>query len=121
MAGGGWPEQTELLPEVGAPRQQDLRFDRSGVTHDAFWGWAEERILSGLHHFAEEAAVAADMGRRVFAAAAVSGFAFIDLCRQRFDGVVMNPPFRQTETGVSAGCSPAPFFPFAQNQLRPSP
>lgn len=95
---GGRPEQTELFPELAVPKQQALRFDFSGVTRDAFWDQAEGRILSGLSRYAEEADVGADMGRRMFAEDAAAGFAFIDLCRQRFDVVVMNPPFGAAST-----------------------
>ena len=95
---GGRPEQTELFPELGGSRQQELRFDLSGVTRDVFWDQAEGRILSGLRRYAEEADVGADMGRRMFADDAAAGFAFIDLCRQRFDVVVMNPPFGAAST-----------------------
>jgi hypothetical protein len=68
------------------------------VTRDAFWDQAEGRILSGLHRYAEEADLGVDMGRRMFADDAAAGFAFIDLCRQRFDVVVMNPPFGAAST-----------------------
>jgi Eco57I restriction-modification methylase len=95
---GGRPEQIELFPELAGPKQQELRFDLSGVTRDAFWDQAEGRILSGLHRYAEEADLGVDMGRRMFADDAAAGFAFIDLCRQRFDVVVMNPPFGAAST-----------------------
>ncbi|AGA92436.1 hypothetical protein Thimo_3784 (plasmid) [Thioflavicoccus mobilis 8321] len=97
---GGRPEQTELFPELAGPKQQELRFDLSGVTRDAFWDQAEGRILSGLRRYAEEADLGADMGRRMFAEDAAAGFAFIDLCRQHFDVVVMNPPFGAASTGA---------------------
>jgi hypothetical protein len=95
---GGRPEQIELFPELAGPRQQRLRFDLSGVTRDAFWDQAEGRILDGLRRYAEEADVGVDMGRRMFADDTAAGFAFIDLCRQRFDVVVMNPPFGAAST-----------------------
>lgn len=97
---GGRLEQTELFPELAVPKQQEMRFDVSGVTHDAFWDQAEGRILSGLSRYAEEADVGTDMGRRMFAEDAAAGFAFIDLCRQHFDVVVMNPPFGAASTGA---------------------
>jgi len=112
---GGRPEQTELFPELGAPKQQELRFDLSGVTRDAFWDQAEGRILSGLRRYAEEADLGVDMGRRMFADDAAAGFAFIDLCRQHFDVVVMNPPF-----GAASACSKdyiAKHYPRSKNDL----
>ena len=57
-----------------------------------FWNTAEERIYAALRDYAESAE-AGDYQRRLFAEDAAHGFAFIDLCRKRYDAVVMNPPF----------------------------
>lgn len=112
---GGRPEQTELFPELAGPKQQELRFDLSGVTRDTFWDQAEGRILSGLSRYAEEADVGAEMGRRMFAEDAAAGFAFIDLCRQHFDVVVMNPPFGAASTGAKNYITKS--YPRSKNDL----
>ena len=39
--------------------------------------------------------MAKDLRRRLFAGDAAQGFAFIDLCRKRYEVVVMNSPFGQ--------------------------
>jgi hypothetical protein len=57
-----------------------------------FWEKAEERIYQALRDFAESAG-ADGYQRRLFADDAARGFAFIDLCRQRYDVALMNPPF----------------------------
>jgi hypothetical protein len=57
-----------------------------------FFDTAEERIYAALRDYAESAE-AGDYQRRLFTEDAAHGFAFIDLCRRRYDAVVMNPPF----------------------------
>jgi hypothetical protein len=68
-----------------------LRAPGSQLTGD-FFDTAEERIYAALRDYAESAE-AGDYQRRLFAEDAAHGFAFIDLCRQRYDVAVMNPPF----------------------------
>jgi hypothetical protein len=61
---------------------------------DAFWGTLEEQVLAALAEYATHIeSNGASYRRRLFADDAARGFAFIDLCRQRYDVVVMNPPF----------------------------
>ncbi len=57
-----------------------------------FWETVEDRLLGALRAYAEQADVNSYQ-RRLFADDAARGFAFIDLCRKRYDTVVMNPPF----------------------------
>jgi hypothetical protein len=92
-------KQFDLFPDLVQPKQQQLRFDLSDVTRDGFWDQAEERILAGLRTYAEDAETGDSMSRRLFAEDAGAGFAFIDLCRQHFDVVVMNPPFGAASAG----------------------
>jgi hypothetical protein len=58
-----------------------------------FWDHAEELVLAALQDYAEGAANGATYRRRLFAGDAAQGFAFIQLCRQCYDVVLMNPPF----------------------------
>ena len=81
--------QTEL--DQATP-QEELGFDLSGVDDESFWDGAEQLILDELSDYAYKAASNADQ-KRLFAEDAAKGFAFIDLCRKRFDVVLMNPPF----------------------------
>ena len=83
------PEQLSLFGEkaVKEPRLQYTLFD---ITDEQFWNEAEDRIVQLLDDFAS-ASQAPD--RRLFASDAAQGFAFVDLCRQSFDVVLMNPPF----------------------------
>jgi hypothetical protein len=58
-----------------------------------FWESAEERIYQALRGYSEQAETAGSVQRRLFANDAAQGFAFIDLCRKRYDVALMNPPF----------------------------
>jgi hypothetical protein len=92
---GPKPEQQLLFPTMDAPRprQQELRFDVKGITDERFWDQAEDRILDALKDYAEQAENGRAVRRRLFAEDAARGFAFIELCRKRYDVVLMNPPF----------------------------
>jgi hypothetical protein len=89
---GPKPEQTVLFGEL-RPRQNELSLDFSGITDETFWEKAEERIYAGLQTYAEQAENGHGYQRRLFADDTAHGFAFIDLCRKRYDAVLMNPPF----------------------------
>ncbi len=68
------------------------RFDFSGLgRRTQFWEQAEERILDALRDYSEQ--TEGNTRRRLFARDAARGFAFIDVCRKRYDVVLMNPPF----------------------------
>ncbi|MCA1787799.1 MAG: BREX-1 system adenine-specific DNA-methyltransferase PglX, partial [Desulfobacteraceae bacterium] len=68
-------------------------FDFAELHHDGdFWETAEENILTALKNYAAQAE-SHEGQKRLFAEDAAKGFAFIDLCRKRFDVVLMNPPF----------------------------
>ncbi|MCB0069889.1 MAG: BREX-1 system adenine-specific DNA-methyltransferase PglX [Caldilineaceae bacterium] len=58
-----------------------------------FWESAEKLVLAALQEYAEQAHNGSGYMRRLFAADAAQGFAFIDLCRKNYDAVLMNPPF----------------------------
>jgi len=97
---GPKPEQQLLFfpgMSVPQPKQQELRFDVKGITDERFWEQAEDRILDALKDYAERAENGHTTRRRLFAEDAAQGFAFIDICRQRYDVVLMNPPYSETE------------------------
>lgn len=73
-----------------ATPQKKLGFDLSGIGDESFWDGAEQLILKSLSEYADKAESNVDQ-KRLFAEDAAKGFAFIDLCRKRFD-VVGNPP-----------------------------
>lgn len=88
--GTGW----DMFPAelVAATPQRELGFDLRGINDATFWDDAEQRILQALSDYASQASTQSDQ-KRLFADDAAKGFAFIDLCRKRFDVVLMNPPF----------------------------
>lgn len=73
--------------------QQKLGFDLSDITDEDFWHEAEGRVVESLREYARRAGNGEGLLRRLFASDAEQGFAFVDLCRQKFDVVLMNPPF----------------------------
>ena len=85
--------QKQLFADTNQPRRQQMEFDLRGLTDDEFWNAAEQRIYDALEAYAEQAENGGGFQRRLFADDAAQGFAFIDLCRKRYDVVVMNPPF----------------------------
>jgi hypothetical protein len=91
----GQEVQAALLPELAPPRQGEL-FDVSNIDDAAFWKQAEARVLDALARYAGQH----DLRHRLFAGDAARGFAFIDVCRKRYDVVLMNPPFG-AGTGLS--------------------
>lgn len=92
---GSKPEQLLLFPDRASKqmKQLEMRFDLKGVTDDHFWEHAEERIFEALKYYAERAGNGHVVRCCLFADDAARGFAFIDLCRKRYDVILMNPPF----------------------------
>ena len=95
-------EQKLLFPGMSPLRydQEKLRFDLTGVDDERFWEEAESRILEALRMYAERVDAGSTFRRLLFAEDAARGFAFIDLCRKRYDVVLMNPPFGLAPTNV---------------------
>lgn len=58
-----------------------------------FWEQAEALVLVALEKYSSQVGNGVGYQRQLFAEDAVRGFAFIDLCRKRYDVVLMNPPF----------------------------
>jgi hypothetical protein len=81
------------LFDEGKPSVEQQRFDFSGITDAQFFEQAEAKVIDTLRSYSENAQHGQRLQRRLFTDDAVRGFAFIDLCRKRFDVVLMNPPF----------------------------
>ncbi len=91
---GPKPVQQSLFgDEPPKQKQMEFRFDLEGVGDEQFWEQAEDRILAALKEYAEQAENGFAVRRRLFADDAARGFAFIEICRQLYDVVLMNPPF----------------------------
>lgn len=93
--------QPLALPGFLTPKpEQGQLFQVGEITEEAFWKEAEGLILKALRNYAEQVDNGRSRRRRLFADDAAQGFAFLDLCRQKYDVVLMNPPFGEA-TGNS--------------------
>ena len=90
------PEQARLFGDLEPAMLKQLKMDLSGITDEQFWGRAEERIYTALRDYAQEAENGGGFQRQLFADDAARGFAFIDVCRKRYDVALMNPPYGDT-------------------------
>lgn len=86
-------EQAWLFPEAAPSEPKQMKLDLSAITDEQFWERAEDRIYAALRDYAEQAENGGGFQRRLFAQDTARGFAFIDVCRKRYDMVAMNPPF----------------------------
>jgi hypothetical protein len=62
------------------------------ITKD-FFDTAEEQVLKALQKFAENAEGENAFQKLLFAEDTARGFAFIEMCRKRYDVILQNPPF----------------------------
>jgi hypothetical protein len=92
-------KQQTLFERAQSTVQKELDLSR-GITDESFWDEAEERIYECLRAYSEQAERSGGFQRRLFAADAAKGFAFIDLCRRRYDVTLMNPPFGECSTTI---------------------
>lgn len=83
------------------PVVKQQRFDFSGITDAEFFEQAEAKVVEALRNYAEKAQNGQRLQRRLFTEDAVRGFAFVDLCHERFDVVLMNPPFGDGSLGCA--------------------
>lgn len=102
-----WQQQNQALsqfPDLAKVAKQqsvgkgEVGFDVSDIDDEGFWQQAEQKILDTLASYASSTSVDMNEQKRLFASDAAKGFAFIDLCKKRFDVVLMNPPFGEFAT-----------------------
>ena len=74
-------------------RIEQSELDLSGIDDDSFFAEAEQRLIDALHDYAARGTGAQAARRRLFAGDAGQGVALLELLRQRYDVVLMNPPF----------------------------
>ena len=98
---------------VSASFQSALDF--AGITDEEFWDEAEARVVEELERYAERAAKNQKLARQLFAEDAAHGFAFIDICRNKYDVVLMNPPFGKGCSGSKKYINDS--FPDTKNNL----
>jgi 23S rRNA G2445 N2-methylase RlmL len=88
------PVQVSLFQKGQTDVQGRMTF--STAEERAFWAEAEGKLLAALRDYATQATNGHATQRRLFAEDAAQGFAFIDLSRNQFDAVLMNPPFGES-------------------------
>ena len=88
-------ETVKQLRLFGDPKpvERQQRFDLSGINDAEFFQQAESKVVEALGRYAAQAQDGQGLSRRLFAGDAERGFSFIEVCHQRFDVVLMNPPF----------------------------
>ena len=96
-----WLQQNQafsLFPDLAkiAKQRGEIEFDVSDINDEGFWEQAEQKILTALADYAQQATTDESGQKRLFADDAAKGFAFIELCHKRFDVVLMNPPFGES-------------------------
>jgi len=69
------------------------QLDFSDVTDEMFWVMVENRLLQHLADYADTMANGRAVSRRLFAHDGVQGIRFLEVLRQSYDVVLMNPPF----------------------------
>ncbi len=89
------PEQLGLPLVFAEPKVKYAQpeLDLSGITNERFFDGAEDRVLAALRDYAKHKGNGARYQRGLVARDTERGFDFIDLCRQSYDVVLMNPPF----------------------------
>jgi hypothetical protein len=108
-------QSTFFAEEAERITQRALDLDTSAITDATFWARAEERIDAALKDYAAFAEGDGAYRRRLFAGDAARAFAFIDLCRKRYDVVLMNPPFGAASAGWKSTFERA--YPRSKNDL----
>jgi hypothetical protein len=72
---------------------QAALFDVLAINDEQFWHEAEAKVTDALQAYARHTSNGSGLRRQLFVDDAEQGFAFVDLCREKFDVVLMNPPF----------------------------
>ena len=103
------------LTLFGPQEPQGLLFNPAELRDEEFWAQADARVLEKLRQFAQQAVSGPGVLRRLFADDAMQGMALIDMLRQPFDIVLMNPPFGAASLGSKAYIERA--YPRTKNDL----
>jgi len=104
-----WEERLPLfrLSEFGLdeqPKERLVRFvpgDVDGMP-TTFWDRAESLVLAALEEFVGFASHGDRFQGQLFADDARRGLGFVDVCRQHYDVVLMNPPFGESSKPARA-------------------
>ena len=81
------------------PNSYQANLDFSGITDEDFWNEAESLVIRSLKLYSDRASSQEKLARQLFMDDATHGFAFIEICRNRYDVALMNPPFGEATVG----------------------
>lgn len=114
-------QELELAPEAGSLLRPEARLRDAvllekekasqgslwepslhSATPDKFWECAEDRLVSLLGAYTNQVNQANRTEGRLFQSTGTEGFRFIDVLRQRYDVVLMNPPFGKPSKGAKS-------------------
>ncbi|QII13610.1 hypothetical protein KsCSTR_42310 [Candidatus Kuenenia stuttgartiensis] len=91
------PLRPVQVPLFGKSEPRQLSLSLSEIRDEDFFKEAEEKVFSALRDYAEKVkAENHGYSRRLFAEESIRGFQFIEVLQNRFDVVLMNPPFGET-------------------------
>jgi hypothetical protein len=81
----------QMLPGFLTEVQGEL--DLTGIDDEAFFADASSRLLNAFDNYATDAAGSGGSRRRLFAEDAAHGVALLEILQDRYDVILMNPPF----------------------------
>lgn len=110
-----WEDKYPLfrIQEFGAGQRQPVSryYKFLPGEEESLWSRSEALVLKALEEYSRYTELVGSTRRRMFAQDAARGFSFVDLCRQRYDVAVMNPPFgdptRSTYDYLTTSCTDA--------------
>lgn len=89
-----WLQRRSVQTDIfGAHKAVQQQLDFSDVTDESFWVQAEAELVNHLTEYAARATNGQSTSRRLFAHDGKEGMRFLDVLRQQYDVVLMNPPF----------------------------
>jgi hypothetical protein len=92
IAHKAWEKLESKPRELFSTEELSQGFAPVKVFTTDFWDTAEQQVIDSLREYSEQAD-ADSYKHRLFADDAARSFGFIDVCRKRYDAIVMNPPF----------------------------
>jgi len=111
-----WADRPKVQTNIfGTHVEVQQQLDFSDVTDEAFWAHAEQELLAHLSRYAAQAVNGGAASRRLFAHDGEQGIRFLEVLRQRYDVVLMNPPFGDAPRAAKAYLEK--YYPLTKHDL----
>jgi hypothetical protein len=104
-----------IAAERARLEQEPLLDTERLLDNAAFWDELEGRIVDLFHNYYRRALVQADVGRALFAVEGEQGLRFLEVLRQDYNVVLMNPPYGNTTETAKTYLARA--YPDTKNDL----